>query len=78
MGEIGRDKGVIGWYQTNSKHSQKSLFAVFLRCSKLTPLGKGGGSVGFEMFALRKVAIEIEMVADIGMAGGKFLQVDLG
>ena len=48
---------------------------LFLRSSQLTPLGKGSGSVGFEMLALREVAIEVEMVADIGMDGGEFLQV---
>ena len=53
----------------------RNRLLMFLRCSKLTPLGKGGGSARFEMLAFQEVAIEIEVVADIGMDGGEFLQV---
>src|SRR5680860_1824729 len=43
------------------------------RC-KLTPLGQSGGTVLFEDMAAVEVMVEVKVVVDRGVRGGKFLQ----
>ena len=61
------------WCQSNANQSPKHLKLRRSGC-QLAPFGHGGGAVLFEGFAAVQVTIEVEMIVDRGMDGGKFLQ----
>ena len=44
-----------------------------ISCSELTPFGKGGRSVEFEVLAAAKMAFLVKMVVDRSVDRGKFL-----
>ena len=62
-----------GCCQSNANQSPNYTMTKFSR-RKITPFGQRGGTVFFEGFAAVQVTVEVEMIVDRGIDGGKFLQ----